>query len=399
MGEYISAGLSGLNPVTDRAKICEKAEKLFFADKGKQAFGVFSMLADGGYAPAYFYLGQCYEKGVGIAADRKKMTEYYQKSVAGGEVAAAYRLGQICEEAGDYGGALRHYTVCSASENKQRSRALYRMGTLYRDGLGTAADAAKAAGCFRKSAECAGEFLSQARIALSKMGLTTHSRSEFQDATNAMTRGMNAKQMYNKALVAEDGLSSVGVKVSPTIAYAYYKAAAEAGNAKAMLKMAEIMKSKYYPFDDIRQADSYYQKARKQALKDAPADGEACLILGNIYAKGLGVPSDAGEAKHYYMEGALKGDKAAMVQYGLILKGEMEYIEAFKMLKAGMYKDGNLIYIDDRGLYELGHCYEHGLGTTPDREAAMKTYREAVHWGNEDAAVALARLGKTSDKE
>ena len=48
----------------------------------------------------------------------------------------------------------------------------------------------------------------------------------------------------------------------------------------------------------------------------------------------------------------------------------------------------------DYAQYNLGVCYEEGLGVQESIDEAVKWYRKAAQQGHEDARTALKRLGK-----
>ena len=178
--------------------------------------------------------------------------------------------------------------------------------------------------------------------------------------------------------------------MSLTKAYAYFKAAADRGNAEAMGKMGEIYVSEFYPFNDKSKSDKYYSKALKAYKKMVDTDGNACYEIGYMYQNGLGVDKDLGQAKYYYKEGALLGDNNAAWRLGLIYKNEMEYTDAYNfLLKAA---DGG----QGMAMFELAKLFESGLGTSYSKEKAIEWYKRCVesnYRASDDAKEALKRLG------
>ena len=180
-----------------------------------------------------------------------------------------------------------------------------------------------------------------------------------------------------------------------SVTRAYYKASADAGYAKACVKMGEIFVSSSYPFNDKAKSNSYYQKAISAYKQIEGSNGEACYELGRIYQYGKGVKANIEQAKYYYKVGASLGEKNASWRYGLICKDQKSYYEAFTFfLKAAEAGQG-------MAMYEVAEMYEKAEGVEMSKEKAIEWYlkcEKSNYASASDAKRALRRLGVVENK-
>ena len=384
----VNSGLSDIGLDADQDEVFKKAMEYYYDDDYDQSYPLFKHLAENGYAPAYGYMGLAYELGEGTSRDEDLMETYFIRAIDNGSYWCAYRLGNYYYENGDYDAAMDNYLKCGANENGFQSEALYKAGKMYEEGVGRTKDLARAVICYKKSVQHASMLGCDARLALMRLGEEVESKEDFVEATKTMLAGMTPEEMYEEGEQYEYGRG--GRDVSLTKAYAYFKAAADRGNAEAMGKMGEIYVSEFYPFNDKSKSDKYYSKALKAYKKMVDTDGNACYEIGYMYQNGLGVDKDLGQAKYYYKEGALLGDNNAAWRLGLIYKNEMEYTDAYNfLLKAA---DGG----QGMAMFELAKLFESGLGTSYSKEKAIEWYKRCVesnYRASDDAKEALKRLG------
>ena len=390
----LSADLGGVDITNDKEAVFEKAISHYRNDEYKKSFPLFKYLAENGYEAAYGYLGLAYEFGEGVSKDEELMKSYYHKAIDAGYYWCAYRLGRYYYLNDNYAEAMNNYIKCGANENGFRSEALYLVGNMHEKGIGTETNVSQAISFYRKSVLYATDLECEARLALMRLGETIEREEDFVDATKSMLIGLTPQEMYKIGEEYEIGLNNR--YVSLTKAYAFYKAAADKGDPKALSKMGEIYISKFYPFNDKAKSDKYYSKAIKIYKKNVKTDGNACYQLGYMYYNGYGVEKDIEQAKIYYKSGALLGNIHAAWRTGLIYKDEMEYTEAFKFfLKAA---DGG----QGMAMYELAKLYEYGLGTPHNKDKAIEWYQkcaESTYVARKDAKKDLQRLTDNDGKE
>ena len=121
-------------------------------------------------------------------------------------------------------------------------------------------------------------------------------------------------------------------------------------------------------------------------------NANAMVQLANAYEKGEGAPRDADQAVAWFKKAANGGDSYAMYRLGrLYATGsgvQKDYLEAF-----GWYKRAAAAG-DSEAMYDLGRAYETGSGVREDVQQAVVWYTKAYQHGNQPAKAALVRLGE-----
>lgn len=390
----VKSGIGDLNLSTDKAKMFERAKTFYQDEDFDKSFAVFNLLANAGYAPSYRYMGESYERGAGVISDTEKMVQYYEKAIGEGDYWCAYKLANYYYDKSDYDKAFGIFLKCASNENENKSNALYMLGKMQEQGQGTERSLTQAIQSYKKSVLYSTKLECEARLALMRLGEPVENRADFVDANKTMLMGMNsAREIYNTGYEYENGLNKRFVSLPK--AYAYYKAAADKDYTKAFIKMGEIFISKYYPFGDKSKSDKYYQKAFKVYSQKTNNDGEACYEIGNMFKNGLGIEQDSEQAKAYFKQGAIKKDKNASYEYGMICKSDLEYPEAFNSFKQSAEQGHEL------AMFELAKLYEEGLGTDTNRSKAIEWYGKCADGNNSvtgEARKALKRLGADEEK-
>ncbi|MBP1151501.1 tetratricopeptide repeat protein [Methylocaldum sp.] len=117
---------------------------------------------------------------------------------------------------------------------------------------------------------------------------------------------------------------------------------------------------------------------------------EAQVNLGNLYMKGLGVPLDYVEARHWYEQAARQGDTTAESKLGVLyfygLGAPIDMGEAARWFsKAAEQGDASAQAV-------LGSLYASGNGIDKDNAQAYFWYTLAAEQGNQNAADAKDSL-------
>ena len=389
----IRSGIADID-LSDREAVFKKAKDFYDRDEDEKSFPLFKQLADAGYGRAYGYVAASYQYGYGVAKNYQLMEKYYQKGIDDGYMWCAYRLANYQYDKEEYTKAFSNYMKCGSNENEFKSDALYKVGYMQENGQGVDKNLVLAITSYKRSVQYSKELECDARLALIRLNEPAEKKEDFTDATKTMLMGMSSKEMYDIGYEYEQGLSNRFVSL--TKAYAYYKAAADAGYTKAYSKMGEIYISKFYPFNDKAKSDKYYQKVLKIYKQKEERDGDACYELGRMYQNGYGVNIDQEQAKYYYKSGALLGDKNASWRFGLICKDEMDYAEAAKFFERAAEAGQGM------AMYELAMLYEQGLGKPTNRAKAIEWYTKcsnSTYIARNDARKALKRLGANDEKE
>jgi len=110
--------------------------------------------------------------------------------------------------------------------------------------------------------------------------------------------------------------------------------------------------------------------------------------LGHLYAYGLGVPRDPGEAAHWYGlaadQGNARGEAALGAVYYVGFAGKQDYGQAFRWYQKAAEQNFDLAE------YWLGTMYLRGYGTPQNDAEAFKWYSKAANQGYPQAEYAIA---------
>jgi TPR repeat protein len=152
-----------------------------------------------------------------------------------------------------------------------------------------------------------------------------------------------------------------------------YRKAAEQGDAEAQSRLGDLYAKGIGVGRDYGEAAKRYRKAADQG------DASAQNNLGMCYARGEGVSQDYAEAVTWYRKAADQGDASAQTNLGFccdIGQGvQQDYAEAVKWYRRAA-EQGYAIAEDN-----LGHCYQFGHGIQQDDAEAVKWYRKAAEVG------------------
>ena len=155
-----------------------------------------------------------------------------------------------------YASALKLF---EAAAKKGNPEAQHTLGFMYRDGMGTRRDNAKAMAWYRKAAE----------------------------------QGY-APAAYNLGLMYAQG---EGARPDATTAQIWFRKAADQGSVEAQVKLAEIAIGE----EKYEDAFLWFNKAADQD------DADAAFNVGSLYYVGRGVPKDETKATEYYRKAARLG--------------------------------------------------------------------------------------------
>lgn len=119
-----------LAPSPDAKTTAKKREEYIFA-----AHKLLKKLVGSGYAPAQFYMADCYGQGLlGLAVDTKEAFQLYQAAAKAGHGPSAYRTAVCCEMGPDEGGGTRR-DVQKAVQWYRRAAQLQDVPAMYKLGM------------------------------------------------------------------------------------------------------------------------------------------------------------------------------------------------------------------------------------------------------------------------
>jgi len=190
-----------------------------------------------------------------------------------------------------------------------------------------------------------------------------------------------------------------GVSQNESKALTWYRRAAEAGNVDAMFNVGALYDSGRLGTADRTKAVHWYKMAAKHGL------GRAEYDLALMYQDGDGVKKDKAQAMHYFAAAARHGIEAARRRMASVERVPTERVTVSQM--PGQAAGGSAAFgraqalLLDRGLpaggakatqllaeaaargdalaeYDLGYCYENGIGRPVDKAKAYAWYERAA---------------------
>ncbi len=135
---------------------------------------------------------------------------------------------------------------------------------------------------------------------------------------------------------------------------------------------------------NYEQAAAWYRKAAEAGNADGMRN------LGYMYYYGLGLAVDNQRAVYWYLRSAEAGNALGMAFLGDMYKNGTGVDKDPKQALGWFHKaaEANEPY----AMNDLGEMYEYGHGVKADREQAIDWYRKAAKLGNQDAVANLKRL-------
>jgi TPR repeat protein len=167
------------------------------------------------------------------------------------------------------------------------------------------------------------------------------------------------------------------VKKDATQAVAWFRKAAEQGNADAQNSLAHAYHEGKAVPKDAAKAVEWWRKAADQNHAGAQN------ALGAAYDHGKGVPKDAAKAVEWFRKAADQGNVYAQNNLGImyslgkgVRQDSTEAVEWYRRAANG----GNA-----SAQYHLGLAYDHGKGVPKDAVKSVEWYRRAAEQGNANA--------------
>ncbi len=203
-----------------------------------------------------------------------------------------------------------------------------------------------------------------------------------------------------------------GVAQSPAQALAWYRRGGERGNVTAMFNAAVMLDAGRGTAADPAGAIDWYEKATQAG------SGRADYNLGLIYENGIGVPADRQRAIRFYRQAVGHGvseGRAHLARLGASYAGTVSPSKAdpamtnFQqaqraLLSRGPDADATAAVLFRKSAeggnalaaYNLGYCYEHGIGVPSSIEQAANWYRRSATTASEPALREMATSSEQS---
>jgi len=307
------------------------------------------------------------------------------------------------------------------------AEAQFRLGKLYRDGVGVEKNKDQVYHWFRKSAE---QDNADAQAALGKCyqeGLGIEKDEE--QAVDWLRKAAEQGNADAQAALGFCYLEGLGVKEDEEQAVDWLRKASKQDNADAQAALGNCYLHGYCVEVDEEQAVDWLRKAAEQDNVDAQ------VALGKCYLEGLGVEKDEEQAIVWLRKAAEQDNAEGQVGLGEYLfrhcgkKEKIQYlisdVPLFSPSLLGVRESAHYLFYRDikavqeqavdwfrkaaeqdnaRGQWFLGQCYENALGVDKDDVEAFKWYEKAADQGNAEALRDLSRcylngIGVAKDKE
>ena len=309
----------------------------------EKAFEWFLKSAQEGNKFAQYSLANLYYYGNGVEKDLSQAFLWYRKSSEQGQPYAPYAVAQMYDK-GEYVSqseetAQGYYKVALLGflklENKDQAddNLYYKLGSMFKNGLGTEADISKAIDYFKRSAEMN-----------NKNGLYEYGK--------ALIQGKHIEADLNKGLECIEK----AIKLGNT-------------NAKRFLAL-EFISGGYFP-QDIEKGIAMLTECADEG------DSFACFKLGQIYLKGEIVPQDLERAEKYLL--LAEDNEFTQYAFGKLYLQE----EKYDIQKAVDYFEKSA----DKNMwssYQLGRLYLFGADELEkDKEKAVEWLTKSANDGNE----------------
>ena len=361
-----------------------------------------------------YYIGRCFEQGIGTRKDLKKALKFIEDSSEKGYPDALYWIGEYCEIVHD--------------SNYSYKRAL---------------------DCYRKAAE------KGHGPSIWKLDWTGYEELTPEDKFKkcilySVERDTDIEKQYELARCYELG---IGTQPNESKAITHYEIAAKGGHAKSLYWMARMCEKEHTSFYSYEKAVVYYTKAAALGIEEAKerldwsnynslTDEEKfskCLLfsesrmpeclcaLARCYRDGTGTVADIERAESYFQKAAYYGNVEAKYELARIKEDKKQYRESLKLYRecseAGMkdakehidisdldgldewtrYQRCLLYSLEEDGeiLYHLGRFYEDGSIVEQDYNVASRYYKDAVLKGSDKARnhIDLNKLETLGKKE
>ena len=308
-----------------------------------QSFEWFLKSAQEGNKFAQYSLANLYYYGNGVEKDLSQAFLWYQKSASQGQPYASYAAAQMYSK-GEYVAenketAQRYYKAALSgfleleSKDQADDNLFYKIGVMYKNGLGTEADISKAIDYFKRSAEMN-----------NKNGLYEYGK--------ALIQGNHIEADLEKGLECVE--KAMKLKNS---------------NAKRFLAL-EYISGEYFP-QGIEKGIAMLTECADEG------DSFACFKLGQIYLKGEIVTQDLERAEKYLL--LAEDNEFTQYAFGKLYLQEEKYdiqraVDYFKRSS-----DKNMW-----SSYQLGRLYLFGADELEkDKEKAVEWLTKSANDGNE----------------
>lgn len=163
-------------------------------------------------------------------------------------------------------------------------------------------------------------------------------------------------------------------------AFMCYKEAALSGHPDAMNNYADMYFRGEYVEKDVQRAYELFSIAAEQGVS------ESMYTVGYMYKNGIGVQMNLEKSKHWFTQSAFSGDDYAANHLGQEAFEQDNNEEALYWFQMAADRQ------DVLGKFNLGYCFESGIGTPINIKKAKYWYQQAALQGDKEAKKKLKEL-------
>ncbi len=272
---------------TKASQLLEQGLATYKVKNFTEALRLFRAAAGMGHIGAIYNVGLMYEKGEGVAMNKKEAMNWYTRSADGGFLQAMVNVGAMYYS-GE--GVVQNFEQALAWFRKAADRgqvvAMFNLGVMYEKGEGTKKDVQTAKTWYKKAADLGDEkamiFYSKLNIPIPNeydMGILAFDAGEYQKALNLFRKAAdagNVEAMYNAGIVLQNHIKPA----NQTEAFRYFKLAADKGHEKAQQNTGTMLGWGVGVPKNIPEARKYLSKLQ------AKGNLQAGLILARLDENG-----------------------------------------------------------------------------------------------------------------
>ena len=370
----------------------EMAMKHYFGDgvvkDRKKSFSMLLSAASKGDYRAHFWVGDCYEYGIGVKKDLRKAIAHYKEAGRYGESAAFVNAAHILlfEEQRGINDALDMLQSASRMGNGDAKLTL---AYLHSRGAHVPRSKKKAIYYYKSAAQLG---FGKAYFSLGVMYL---------EGRDGKRSGKKAVEYFKRAagldfvkgdlylgIIYEEGI--YGYK-SKRQARVHFKRAFERCSTGEKEHEGDYRYLRAFMLEHGYGCKKSVKRAFKQYVEAGESGSEKALVdLGYFYDNGIVVSANKKRALEYYLKAAGRGSTVGMVNAALVMmerkkKGQKnDYKKALELLKKAE------VMGDTEARVQLGYMYMTGTGVRKDRPKALQYYKAAAADGHYKGAKELA---------
>ena len=258
---------------------------------------------------------------------------------------------------------------------------------------------------------CAASAAKTVQAGLLQEGLLDFQQGRFSEALQAWWRADGAGDPRGALYIGVLYDSGLGVRQDYAKAMAWYRRAAELGSGAGSFNVGVMYDSGLGVGKSARQAAVWYERAGRQGF------GRADYNLALLYEAGSGVPRNRARAVILYKLAARSGISAAREHLAALHETAPETarqapedaMQGFRqaqqlLLSRGAAESAHMVELFRQAAgqhnalaeYDLGYCYDAGIGVHRDPAQAYAWYRRAADDAHDNSLKALAQEGADS---